>query len=301
MKLDTHVHTLYSGPSTIAPLRRLMAESYNTPEGVYALAKARGMDLVTITDHDRIDGALRIADRPDVIVGCEVTGVFPGDGVRVHLGVLGLNDAQHREIERRRRDLSALMPYLRNEGLFVSLNHVASRINGRITAAHVAALLPWLDGIEVRNGSRLGQQNRTAALIAAARGKAPVAGSDAHTCRGVGLTWTEAPRATNRDEFLVELRAGRVVPGGRQGHVLTMASDVLRMTRHVYEQHGRAWLARPWHLRRQLLLAGLAIGAPLVTVPLVLSALHFGLEIQFNRELLHDLTRRPGLGVPEPA
>jgi hypothetical protein len=32
------------------------------------------MDLVTIADHDRNDGELTIADRPDVIVGCEVTG-----------------------------------------------------------------------------------------------------------------------------------------------------------------------------------------------------------------------------------
>lgn len=36
------------------------------------------------------DTALTIADRPDVIIGCEVTAVFPNDDVRVHLGVLGL-------------------------------------------------------------------------------------------------------------------------------------------------------------------------------------------------------------------
>ena len=102
MKADTHVHTLYSGASTIRPLRHLMRESYNTPEAVYRLAKARGMDLVAITDHDRIDGALTLAHRADVIVGCEVTAVFPADGVRVHLNVLDLSEAQHREIERLR-------------------------------------------------------------------------------------------------------------------------------------------------------------------------------------------------------
>src|SRR5215510_14950184 len=100
MRLDTHVHTFHSGYSTIKPLDRLMRESYNSPEGVYRRAKARGMDLVAITDHDRIDGALTIADRSDVIVGCEVTGIFPRDGVRVHLGVLGVSEAQHREIQR---------------------------------------------------------------------------------------------------------------------------------------------------------------------------------------------------------
>ncbi len=86
MKLDPHVHTVFSGRTTIYPLSLIMKESYNSPEGVYRRAKARGMDLVAITDHDVIDGALTIADRPDVIVGCEVTAVFPDDDVRVHLG-----------------------------------------------------------------------------------------------------------------------------------------------------------------------------------------------------------------------
>jgi hypothetical protein len=63
VKLDTHVHTVFSGRTTIYPLSLIMNESYNSPEGVYRRAKARGMDLVAITDHDTIDGALTLADR----------------------------------------------------------------------------------------------------------------------------------------------------------------------------------------------------------------------------------------------
>jgi predicted metal-dependent phosphoesterase TrpH len=58
LKLDSHVHTQHSGQTTIYPLSLVTRESYNTPEGVYRLAKARGMDLVTITDHDQVSGAL---------------------------------------------------------------------------------------------------------------------------------------------------------------------------------------------------------------------------------------------------
>ncbi|MEP6917260.1 MAG: hypothetical protein ABJC89_16530 [Acidobacteriota bacterium] len=54
MKLDTHVHTVHSGHSTLKPLKRLLLESYNSVEDVYRLAKPRGMDLVAITDHDVI-------------------------------------------------------------------------------------------------------------------------------------------------------------------------------------------------------------------------------------------------------
>ncbi|ODS52648.1 MAG: hypothetical protein ABS36_16505 [Acidobacteria bacterium SCN 69-37] len=278
-----------------------MRESYNSPEGVYRLAKARGMDLVTLTDHDVIAGALAIADRPDVIVGCEVTGVFAGDGVRVHLGVLGLNEAQFADIERLRGDVCELLPYLKQQRLFVSLNHVASRVNGRITGAHVAALIPWIDGLEVINGSRLRLQNRTATQLAAAHGKVGIAGSDCHTMRGVGQTWVEAPHATNRDEFLDELRAGRVRVGGRHGNVLTMSSDVIRMTSSLYAEHGRAFVEQPWRWRRQLMVACLALGSPLISVPLVLASLHFTLEARFNRSLLRDMARFPMLRVPELA
>ena len=41
-----------------------LPECATPPEEVYALAKRRGMDFVTITDHDTIDGVLEIADRP---------------------------------------------------------------------------------------------------------------------------------------------------------------------------------------------------------------------------------------------
>lgn len=299
MRLDTHVHTFYSGRTGIKPLNLLMRESYNSPEQVYRLAKARGMQLVTITDHDRIEGALTIADRPDVIVGCEVTGVFPRDGVRVHLGVLGITEAQHREIDYLRHDVSALMPYLKRERIFVSLNHVASRVNGRIRGSHLAALLPWVDGMEIINGSRLDRQNQTAVKVAAANGKIGVAGSDSHTIRGIGHTWLEAPHATTREEFLIELHAGRVRAGGQHGSVFTLASDVLRMTSGIYEEHGRAFLDKPWRWRRQLMVACLAAGAPLVAIPLIVSALHFVLEARFNRYLLTDIVRHPAGLLPQ--
>src|SRR5262245_34183510 len=205
-----------------------MRESYNSPEGVYQLAKSRGMDLVAVTDHDRIDGAETIADRPDVIVGCEVTGVFPEDGVRVHLGVLGINEVQHKEMQRLRFNIRELLQYLNREELFVSLNHVASRINGDVTAEHIARIMPWINGIEVRNGSRLPVQNRTATALAEACRKVTVAGSDSHTRRGIGRTYIEAPHATTREGFLTELHAGRIKVHGREGNYLTMASDIVR-------------------------------------------------------------------------
>jgi predicted metal-dependent phosphoesterase TrpH len=278
-----------------------MKESYNSPQGVYDRAKARGMDLVAITDHDEIDGAITIADRPDVIVGCEVTAVFPNDEVRVHLGVLGITDTQHREIQRLRHDVRELLPYLKQERIFSTLNHVASRINGAITAPHIAALMPWVDGIEVINGSRLTSQNRTAACLADACRKVVVAGSDSHTRRGIGLTWVDAPGVGTREEFLAALHAGRVTVGGREGNYFTMASDMLRLAAGYYLDRTRRTLQSPLDWRRQAFMLGSVLGLPLVCLPLAGALVHFLLEERFNRTLLFDLVARPAHRLPEAA
>ncbi len=58
-KIDMHVHTAFSERPSEWFLKRIGAkESYSRPEQAYATAIKRGMDFVTITDHNRIDGAL---------------------------------------------------------------------------------------------------------------------------------------------------------------------------------------------------------------------------------------------------
>lgn len=45
----------------------------------------------------------------------------------------------------------------------------------------------------------------------------------------------------------------------------------------------------------------LLVGAPLVAVPLVLSALYLVLAVRFNRSLLHDIAQEPAPRLPELA
>src|SRR5688572_2843946 len=245
MKLDAHVHTQYSGMTHIWPLSYIVRESYNTPERVYRLAKARGMDLVAITDHDSVEGAMLLAHLPDVIVGCEVSGHFPGHDVDVHLGVLDITPEQHAEIDRRRHDVAVLLPYLREQEIFTVVNHVASQVNGRLTAALIASLLPWVDAFEVRNGSRLRAQNRTAEALAGANGKGQIGGSDSHTGRGIGRTYTVVDDVSTREEFMNGLRAGRGRVEGQHGWYFTMTSDMMRFAGRFHEEHARRLAQRP--------------------------------------------------------
>ena len=293
MKLDAHVHTFHSGNTTLYPLSLIMRESYNTPEGVYRRAKARGMDLVAITDHDTISGALTMADKPDVIVGCEVTASFPADNVDVHLNVLDITEAQFAEIDRLRANVADLLPYLKREGIFTSLNHVASGVNGQITASHVASLMPWIDALEVRNGSRLPTQNRTATALAEACGKIGIAGSDSHTGRGIGYTYLVADQARTREEFMEMLWRGRVRVEGRHGSYFTMASDIMRLASGFYQERFERFIRKPYEWDRIAFVAGCVVGLPLIAVPLVLAAVHFVVEERFNQSLLFDLVRRP--------
>jgi predicted metal-dependent phosphoesterase TrpH len=298
MKLDAHVHTMFSGKLPIYPVHNILNESYNHPELVYRRAKARGMDLVAITDHDTIEGALTLAGYEDLIVGEEVTAVFPEDGVTVHLGVLDINAEHHREIQNLRHNIRELLVFLKSQRIFTTLNHLASRTAGRLTATHIAAIIPWVDGLEVLNGSRLPTQNRTAAALAEAYGKVGVAGSDSHTFRGLGKTYMVAEHATNKAEFMKAMRECRIRAEGKHGHYFTLSSDIVRIVSCFYRQAFMDFAKSPLEWRRQVFLLAATFALPLTVVPLVGAMLHFILDDRFNRSLLFDLVARPAERIP---
>ena len=63
VRADMHCHSTASEVAKLGIQRSVgLPECATPPEEVYELAKRRGMDFVTITDHDTIDGCLEIAD-----------------------------------------------------------------------------------------------------------------------------------------------------------------------------------------------------------------------------------------------
>jgi hypothetical protein len=89
-RADLHCHSTASQESKLGVQRAAgLPECATPPEEVYELAKRRGMDFVTITDHDTISGVLQIADRPDVFVSEELTAYFRGEPQAVHVPCLG--------------------------------------------------------------------------------------------------------------------------------------------------------------------------------------------------------------------
>ncbi len=150
-------------------LRRVCRESYSAPAELYEILKWRGMDLVTVTDHDSLDAAEELSRHPDFFPGEEITCRLPG-GTRFHIGVYGLNERQHVELARRRDDLESLSAYLAGESLFATVNHIFSRLTGRREAADLEHLLARFEGLETFNGQMPARANRASAELAAQLG-----------------------------------------------------------------------------------------------------------------------------------
>jgi len=118
MKADLHVHSKYSRRPSQWVLQKLgCPESFTDPERLYRIAREKGMSLVTLTDHNTIDGCLEIAHLPDVFVSEEVTTYFPVDGCKAHVLVYDINEAIHRDLQKVRENIHELVRFQVGDGM----------------------------------------------------------------------------------------------------------------------------------------------------------------------------------------
>src|SRR5438067_2595524 len=123
-KVDLHLHSRYSDRSAEWFFRRFeFPDSYSDPQKLYRKLKEKGMTFVTLTDHNRIDGCLEIADLPGTFLSEEVTARFPEDQVTVHLLVWNLTEAQHNEIQGLKENIYELQAFLAHQGLVHAVAH----------------------------------------------------------------------------------------------------------------------------------------------------------------------------------
>src|SRR6185369_17456293 len=124
VRIDLHCHSLASNKTSEAVLNAIHCpESYSGPQEVYDQAKRRGMDFVTLTDHDTIDGALKIAHHSDVIVGEELSCWFPEDHCKLHVLVFGIDRAAHDALQSRARNLYDVAEYIETNAIAHAVAH----------------------------------------------------------------------------------------------------------------------------------------------------------------------------------
>ncbi|HOM95600.1 MAG: PHP domain-containing protein [Candidatus Methanofastidiosa archaeon] len=208
-KVDTHVHTKYSGNSKKIPV---IPDCISRPDKILKYADKRGIDFLAITDHDTIKGGIETKKLAPsrIIVGEEIS---TSDG---ELLGLFLNEA--------------VPPGLSVEE---SIDMVKAQ-GGLVVAPHpYSVICPCLkdlihklniDGIEVFNAfHRDGIINRKATEENKKIKNASIAGSDAHTERMVGNAYTLFEGNTI-EEFYKAVKKKKTIP---QGHVTSMIQTIL--------------------------------------------------------------------------
>ncbi|MEM2026512.1 MAG: CehA/McbA family metallohydrolase [Candidatus Bathyarchaeia archaeon] len=205
LKLDLHVHTRYSGDSSI------------TLEDLRVQVKAKGLNGVAVTDHNTVEGAVKAAKTVKAIDnrGKHAIIVIPGVEVSTRQGhVLGINVT------------TPIPPSL-------SIKETIERIHdagGIAIAAHPQAFFKkgiglnrrivsyGLDAIEVINSSVLPFRLSTnkCRKFAIEHGLPQTAGSDSHFPEAIGLAYTLIRSCDESIDGIIEsIRKGLTEPVGK--------------------------------------------------------------------------------------
>ncbi|GAC1326007.1 MAG: glycosyltransferase [Thermoleophilaceae bacterium] len=233
-RADMHCHSTASQLSKLGVQRSLgLPECATPPEEVYELAKRRGMDFVTITDHDTISGALEISDRPDVFISEELTAGFRDEPQAVHVLCYGITPADHEWLQAHRADVEACAEYLHGNEITCALAHPFYAVEAPLAPRHRRRLAQLFPVWETRNGSRARELNMPAAIYIETHGGTGIAGSDDHAGVDIGRTFTETPLAASTEEFLANVRIGAAQARGSQGSAAKWAHSAMALAARV--------------------------------------------------------------------
>jgi glycosyltransferase involved in cell wall biosynthesis/predicted metal-dependent phosphoesterase TrpH len=229
-RVDLHCHSTASQLSRLGVQRSLgLPECATPPQEVYELAKRRGMDFVTVTDHDTIDGCLALSDSPDCFVSEELTARFAGEPQAVHVLCYGITPGDHEWLQAHAGDVEACAAYLHESEIACALAHPFYDVAAPLTPRHRRRLTELFPIWEVRNGSRAAELNMPAVIYVETHGSTGVGGSDDHAGVDIGRTYTEVPDASTPEEFLAHLRAGEATAGGEQGSAAKWAHAAMAL------------------------------------------------------------------------
>ncbi len=160
---DLHVHSTYSKHPSEWFLQRIgTQESYTPIEDVYRIAKERGMNYVTLTDHNTIDGAMRLKELhpDDSFVSAEITTYFPENGCKVHVLAYDITQDEFAGISSARANIYDLRDYLKQNNIACSVAHATYSVNGKLTIETLEKLILLFDVFEGINGARNQSYNR---------------------------------------------------------------------------------------------------------------------------------------------
>jgi predicted metal-dependent phosphoesterase TrpH len=208
ISVDLHNHTHYSPDSILSP-RRFVRE-----------ARRRGLDVVAVTDHNTIRGALAVRELSEqpVIIGEEVKSA---DGE-----ILGLFLSA--EVPKG-LTASETIARIKQQGGVVGVPHPFDSLRSALNEDIMLTLIGHIDFIEALNARMVfSGHNDKAREFATAHALPTTAGSDAHSPWEVGHCYVEMPPFEGPRDFIAALRHGRL-----KGHLSTPFVHLISRYAHL--------------------------------------------------------------------
>jgi predicted metal-dependent phosphoesterase TrpH len=192
LKLDLHVHSHYSYDSLI------------TEKEITFYAKKRGLDGVAIVDHDRFDGAFKIAKETDALI-------VPGMEITSSGGhIIGLNV---KETIPRALSPEETVDRIHDAGGLAVACHPVTFFKGSLGRDVNAKF----DAVEVINASAVpfNYSVKNSRRLAERLGAAQVAGTDAHYAPEIGYAYTVVNAEPSVEKVVETICKGQCIPVGR--------------------------------------------------------------------------------------
>ena len=195
VRVDMHSHTMFSGDST------------TTLDEIEEAVVESAIDVLCVTDHNAIEGAVRLADALR-----NVCRVIVGEEVRTHTGeIIGLFLTQKIPFGANAMETAR---QIRAQGGLVYVPHPFDPMRRNLSEQSLVELTAagMVDGIEAHNSkTSLPSLNAKAREFGDAHGLALGSGSDAHVPHALGSAYVEMPDFDGPADFLAKLREGVVV------------------------------------------------------------------------------------------
>jgi predicted metal-dependent phosphoesterase TrpH len=189
-----HLHTQYS------------EDGKTTLEEAVQYAKERRLDGIAITDHDTVQGALKLTKRKDLII-------VPGIEISSRHGhILGLNIT---EPIQPKLDITETVGKIRSLGGVAVVAHPSVVI--KTGMGTTIPLGSGIDAVEVMNASAFPFSLSTyLSRRLAQRLRLPeTAGSDSHYPQEIGSAYTIIDADSDRDDIMEAIRKGKTEPAGK--------------------------------------------------------------------------------------
>ena len=186
VRVDLHSHTMWSGDST------------STPEEIERAVRAAGLDVLAITDHNAIAGAVELAER----LPCRV---IVGEEIRTSAGeVIGLFLEERIP---RGLTMAETIAEIRRQGGLVYVPHPFDRFHSVPDYEHLLEMVEEIDILEIFNPRvALTSFNEEAERFARKYRIVPGAGSDSHVAQALGSVRMRIHDFDGPEEFLEAMR-----------------------------------------------------------------------------------------------